>query len=494
MGVLRKLAGQSAIYGLSSVVPRLLNYFLVVLHSRVLVEAEYGVVTELYAYIAVLMVLLTFGLETGFFRFANPNDRADGEKTYASVFYFLLSTSALFVGVCTLFSRPIAAGLGYQGQEGLILLTAAILGVDAWQAIVFDKLRWLQRPLAFSAIKIAGVAINVGCNILFLVGFPRWGMYNANFGAGYILLSNLFASLFTLMIALVASGGFPRGGGWRRLRPLLVFSFPLLISGLGGTTNEFMDRVFIKWLTPANEAMAELGIYGANAKIAVLLVLFIQMFKFAAEPFFFAQAQTKNDPNVYALVTKWFTYFCIVASVGIMLYLPLLQYFVGARFRVGLGVVPILLLANLLYGFFFNISFWFKILKKTWYGVLLTFSGAAVTVLVNLLLTPRLGYYGAAAARVASYTCMVAMCLAIGQRHFHIPYQYGRMLLATAIGGVMLAIGWYLPIDNTAVLIAIRTVVLMATVELVVRREGKSLMGLLRYGIGIIRRQKGGKG
>ena len=214
MGVLRKLAGQSAIYGLSSVVPRLLNYFLVVLHSRVLVEAEYGVVTELYAYIAVLMVLLTFGLETGFFRFANPNDRAEGEKTYASVFYFLLSTSALFVGACALFSHPIAAGLGYQGQEGLILLTAAILGVDAWQAIVFDKLRWLQRPLAFSAIKIAGVAINVGCNILFLVGFPRWGMYNANFGAGYILMRNLFASLFTRLRLAEASPGVLAGRGY----------------------------------------------------------------------------------------------------------------------------------------------------------------------------------------------------------------------------------------------------------------------------------------
>ncbi len=457
MGVLRKLAGQSVVYGLSSVVPRLLNYFLVVLHSRVFSEGEYGVITEIYTYIAILLICLTFGLETGFFRFANVKDNAEATRTYGSIFYFLLGTSAIFFALCWGFSGQIANALEYSAHEIYIQMMGAILSIDAFSAIVFDKLRWEQRPFAFSGIKIASVLINVGLNFLFLLGFPALGLYNASFGVGYVFLANLVASVFALLVALYITGGFPRYFSWRVLTPIMAFSFPLLLSGLGGTINEFLDRIFIKWFVPGTDAMQQLGIYGANLKIAVLLVLMLQMFKYAAEPFFFAQAQEKNDPNVYALVTKFFTYFTLVVLVGIMFYLPVLKYFVGESFRVGLRVVPILLLANLLYGFFFNTSFWFKILKKTWYGALFTFSGAAITIVVNLVLTPQMGYYGAAIARVCSYSGMIILCLWIGQKHFYVPYEYERILLATGMSGVILYLGWILPIENTTLLLATRS-------------------------------------
>ena len=209
MGFLRRLASQSAVYGLSSVVPRLLNYFLVVLHSRVYDKGEYGVLTELYAYIAILMVVLTFGLETGFFRFARTDDPKSGEKTYGTLFYFLAATSTLFFATCWGFCAPISEALGYEGRESLLLITAGILGIDAWSAIIFAKLRWQQRPLVFSSIKIASVIVNVGLNLLFLVGFPKWGLYNAHFGAGYVLLSNLIASLGAFACGMAVTGWLP---------------------------------------------------------------------------------------------------------------------------------------------------------------------------------------------------------------------------------------------------------------------------------------------
>ncbi len=471
MGILTKLASQSAIYGLSSVVPRLLNYFLVVLHSRVFSQGEYGVITEIYAYVAMLLIVLTFGLETGFFRFADVNKPEESEKTYGSIFYFLLCSSALFLAASLLWTDGIAQAMGYSGNESFIRMTAAILAIDAFAAIVFDKLRWQGKALIFSGIKILSVIINVALNLIFLTGFSAWGWYAPSFNVGYVFLANLAGSCFSLAAALIMTGGLPKFGSLERLKPIMAFSFPLLISGLGGVVNEFLDRIFIKLLSPSNNPMDELGIYGANVKIAVLLVLFVQMFKFAAEPFFFAQAQGDNDPKVYAMVTKYFSYFTLLVMVGIIFYLPILQYFVGKEFRVGLGVVPILLIANTLYGFFFNTSFWYKIQKKTWYGALFTFSGAGVTVAVNLLLTPRLGYYGAAIARVCSYTAMIGMCLYIGQRHFPVPYEYGRIILATLASGLCIWLGMSLQMESTALLLIARSVLGIGLLYALMRLE-----------------------
>lgn len=480
MSVIKKLAGQSVVYGLSSVVPRLLNYFLVALHSRVFIEAEYGIITELYAYIAILLVLLTFGLETGFFRFASKENRAAGEQTYSTIFYFLGGTSALFFALCWAFINPLSTWLGYPSQENYVLIVAGILSVDAWSAIIFDKLRWQERPLAFCTIKILSVTVNVGLNLLFLVGFPAWNLYDTEFGVGYVLLSNLIASCTSWLLALVMSGGLPNYFSWQILTPIIGFSFPLLISGLGGTTNEFLDRIFIKWLTPAEDPMAELGIYGANVKIAVLLVLFVQMFKFAAEPFFLSESDNKRDPKVYAMVTKYFTYFTLLAVVGISFFLPVFQYFVGSRFRVALDVIPILLVANLLYGFYFNVSFWYKITKRTWYGVLLTFVGAGITIIINLLLTPLISYYGAAIARVGSYLAMSILCIWIGQRFFPIPYDLRRILISTVITGVILTIGWFLPIESTIWLLAVRSIMLIVLLEIILRLENESILKVMQ--------------
>ncbi len=480
MGFLRRLASQSAVYGLSSVVPRLLNYFLVVLHSRVYDKGEYGVLTELYAYIAILMVVLTFGLETGFFRFARTDDPKSGEKTYGTLFYFLAATSTLFFAICWGFCAPISEALGYEGRESLLLITAGILGIDAWSAIIFAKLRWQQRPLVFSSIKIASVVVNVGLNLLFLVGFPKLGLYNAHFGAGYVLLSNLIASLGAFVCGIAVTGWLPPRGSRKELWAILAFSFPLLISGIGGTANEFLDRIFIKWLTPASDAMVELGVYGANAKIAVLVVLFVQMFKYAAEPFFFAQKGKEGDRNIYAIVTQYFTYFIALCAVGIWFAMPVLKHFVGRAFWDGLDVMPFLLLANVLYGLYFNVSFWYKLTKRTWYGVLFTFAGAAITIGVNLWLTPLIGYKGAAIARGCSYAVMIALCLMVGQRCYPIPYNFGKMGLVLLGGLVISVAGGFMDHWPLGAMLLARAALLVAMLEGILRMEGTSLIEMLK--------------
>ena len=240
-----------------------------------------------------------------------------------------------------------------------------------------------------------------------------------------------------------------------------------------------MDRIFIKWLSPAADPLSELGIYGANGKIAVLLVLFVQMFKFAAEPFFFSTADEKNDPKIYAIVTKYFWYFTLFILVGILFYIPLLQYFIGSNFRTGIGVIPILLVANLLYGLFFNVSFWYKLQKRTWYGVLFTLTGALVTLIVNLWLTPLLSYYGAAIARVASYAVMCALCILIGHKYFPVPYDYLRLFGSALLAAAIVTLGSILPVNNMIVLTVLRTLLLLLMLLILMRMENYNPRKLL---------------
>ena len=476
---LRKLAGDSVIYGLSSVVPRLLNYFLVSLHTRVFGRVGYGEITELYAYVAILLVVLTFGLETGYFRYASLGDDQGRKRTYASVFWFLGGTSVSFFLHCFFNSLNISQALGYEGRESFIVILAGIISLDAWSAIIFDKLRLAGRAVAFSGVKILSVLINIAGNLIFLLLFPKYGLYDKDFGVGYVLLSNLLGSASAFVIALVLTGGLPGRGRLRVLGEVFVFSFPLLLGGLGGVTNEFVDRFMIKWLTPAVDAMVEVGIYGANVKIAVLMVLCVQMFKFAAEPFFFKEAGKRSDPRVYATVTKWFTYFTLVMLVGILFALPVVQYFVGEEFRVGLGVVPVMLVANVLYGLYFNVSFWYKIQNKTWYAVAFVLLGALVTVSANLALTPRMSYYGAAWARVACYAVMVYVCVAVGRRYFRVPYEWGRMGLVALASLLVGAVGMVLPIENVLALLTIRFALGMLLVAAILKVEKISLLKLL---------------
>jgi O-antigen/teichoic acid export membrane protein len=484
MSYLKKLAGQTAIYGFSSVVPRLLNYILVPLYTRVFLPEEYGVVTEMYAYLAFLLILLTYGMETGFFRFATKDE--DSSLTYSTAFYSLLTSSVLFIGLVYLFSNSISSLLQYPNNPEYVKLLVIIIGIDAFTTIPFAKLRLENRPILFAFLKISGVVLNVLLNFFFLTVCPQVeffttiGLYDPSLGVTYVFISNLISSLFVLVLLFFIPGIVPRTFSFARLKIILVYSFPLLISGLGGTTNESFDRIFLKYLIdPTNDPLYQLGIYGSNVKLAVLMVLFIQMYRYAAEPFFFSNANRSDSPTMYANMMKYFLIFTLLIFLGVGLFTDVFKYLVGPNFREGLGVVPILLLANLFYGLFFNFSIWYKLTNKTWYGIYYTFTGAAVTLVLYFTLIPKIGYYGAAVARLSCYILMAYLCYRGGKKFFPIPYDLKRMGIYLLSAIIVFSLGYFININILFLSFLYRFALVGAFLYIVILNEGINVKSLI---------------
>ncbi len=448
MNPIKQLFGQTAVYGFGTVVPRLLNYLLLTpFFTRVFELGEYGIVTELYAYVVFLIIILTYGMETGYFRYAQIHK--NGEEVFSTGMLSLLLTTTGFILMVVLFSRNIAEILGYGAHPQYILWIGLIVGIDAFTAIPFARLRWENRAYAFAAIRIASVLVNIGLNFALLYFIPRkyeagnlpeWisAWYNDELGVGYVFISNLASSLFTLVLmsGIIAKIRIKFNIElWKRM---LRYSFPLLIAGLAGTVNEALDRVLLKHLLPdPATALDRLGVYGANYKIAVLMTLFVQMFRYASEPFYFSYADRKNARELFANVMKYF----ILAATGIFLmvtlYLDVFKHFIGSEFRGGLNIVPVILFANLLLGVFFNLSIWYKLNNLTRYGAVITVMGAAITFLVNWFFIPIYGYTASAWAHVACYGSMVLVSWQMGRKHYPVPYPIKQIgmyaLLAMSI-------------------------------------------------------------
>ncbi len=460
MSIAKKLASQTAIYGVSSIVGRVLSYLLVPIYTRVFGREEYGIVTELYAYVAFLNILFTYGMETAYFRFAN-RPGADRRGLYDQVLSALLVSSVGLGGLLVLLAGPLAAVLEYQGQEKYFVYLALILGIDAVAALPFARLRLENQARRFALLRMLNVAVNVGLNLFFIKLCPdvlagRYLpalrplvelVYDPGFGVGYVFLSNLIANALYLPLLWPELSDFrfrlPRVAA---LRPLLTYAYPLMLMGLAGMVNEMLSRVLLKyWLPvgfyPGLSNQAALGIFGACYKLSIFMSLVIQAFRYAAEPFFFAQSTDKNSPATFALILKWFTLCCALIFVVISVNLEDFGLLVGPDFRAGLAVVPILLLANLFFGLYLNLSIWFKLTDKTYFGTYISFGGAALTVLLNFWLIPLLGYVGSAWATLICYFVMAAVCWYLGEQHFPIPYPVARLLtwLALAAGLVVVS-------------------------------------------------------
>lgn len=488
MNYLRKVAGHTVIYGLSSVVPRLLNYILVPLHTRVFLQEDYGVVTEMYAYLAVLLVVLTYGMETGFFRFSATDTDTDSNVTYSTTFFSLLASSTVFIALASIFSQPIVSSIGYPNNPEYVILLASIIGLDAFATIPFAKLRLINRPYTFAYIKIVGVALNVLANFFFLLICPKYeifqtlGIYNPDLGITYIFISNLLGTLVSTALVFFIPGLLPTTFSFKRLKTILLYSFPLLISGIGGSSNEFFDRIFFKYLADeATNPLYQLGIYGANVKLAVLMTLFIQMYRYAVEPFIFSNVKDKNSPSMYANLTKHFLFFALLIFLGVSLFTEIFQILIGKNFREGIGVVPILLLSNLFFGLYFNVSIWFKIANKTWYGIFYTFAGALVTIALYLLLIPRIGYYGAAVTKLVCYIFMTIICYFGGKKHYPVPYDIRNFIIyIVAAIGFFLA-GYFINIDIYLVSFIFRVGLILAFVLLFLKLENYSLSTIINF-------------
>ena len=434
---IKQLFGQTAIYGLGIVLPRLLNYVLLTpFYTRVFERATYGVITELYAYVVFLLVILTYGMETGYFRFASSTKKNGG--IYTTVLSALFFTSGLFIAGMMFFGSSIATWMDYGDHPEYIRWLAVIVGVDAFTSIPFARIRLNNKPLKYALIRITEVLMNIGLNLFFLWYAPRHGesnlvsiLYDENIGVGYVLISNMIASLVKLLLLsgdILAAFRFSFSS--TLLKKVLKYSYPLLIAGLAGTVNEALDRILLKHMIPAEQLpMEQLGIYGANFKMAVLMTLFVQMFKYAAEPFFFSRSNDKNAKELYADVMNFFVAAGLIIFLMVNLYLDYFILFIGEGYREGAHIVPVILMANLVMGIFFNLSIWYKLTNKTIYGAVLVIIGAAVTVVVNVIFIPRYGYVASAWAHLLCYSLMVLLSYLWSRRHYRIDYKIGRFVI-----------------------------------------------------------------
>jgi O-antigen/teichoic acid export membrane protein len=443
---LKRLFGQTAVYGLSSILGKVLNFLLVPLHTAVLTQSAYGINTDFYVLIAFLIVILTYGMETAFFRFSEKRNQQK-ELVYSTALLSILATTGLFMTAAFLFFEPLTTALKYQDNQQYIQWLLLILAMDAIAAIPFARLRAQNRALRFVVIKLTLISSNIAFNLLFFLPalvnarlpfdpLPYW--FGENLGVGYIFLANLLASAIMLIMLLPEMVKIPWRFNWSLWKAMLVFGIPLMISGLAGIANEMLDRQLLKYLLPEANWQAQVGIYGAVYKISIFLILFNQAFRYAAEPFFFSSQKRENAKETFAVVMN---YFVIVMSIGfvmIMAYLDIVKYFIDSKFWEGLHIVPILLMANVFLGVNTNLSFWYKLSDKTNYAIVITGIGLLLTVGLNVYLIPKIGYEGAAWATLASYGGMMVISYFLGQRMYPIPYQTGRivfvMILAFLFG------------------------------------------------------------
>lgn len=471
----KKLAGQTAIYGGTTVLSRLLNYLLVPLHTYLFSNAaDYGVVGELYAWTSLFIVILTYGMETAFFRFSQ--DEGVKDRVYSTVVGSLLVTSTLFIVLCSVFAQPIADWLRYPTHPEYVRWFSVIIGVDALTSIFFAHLRFLNKALRFAAVKLTNILVNVLLNLFFLLLCP-WlltknpdsafvnAIYNPEIGVGYIFIANLVASVVTLLMLFPGILRQKFVFDWQLWKKMFRYAFPLLIFGLAGIVNETMDRVLIKRLSLAAEPQASVGIYSACYKISILMTIVIQAFKYAAEPFFFRKAKDKDAKETYAEVMTLFVLVCSVIFTGIMLYMDIVQYFVGETYRVGLPIVPILLMANLFLGIFYNLSIWYKLTGQTKFGAYIAIFGAVITLVLNWLLIPRFDYMGAAWTTFACYLSMMVVSYLLGQKYYHVDYDLKRilfyLLFAVAVYGLSVGVNRWLGIESVGARLAINTVILV---------------------------------
>ncbi len=452
MSTFKKLAGQTALYGLSSIVGRFLTFFLTPLHTAVLSQSDYGVNTDLYSIIAFMMVVLTFGMETTFFRYyQRRKDEAEGRQVLNHTLFPVIGFSLLFLFLLLLFLPQVASALKYSEHPEYPVYAFAIVMLDALCAVPFAKLRAENRGIRFVSVRMTQIGLFFLLNYFFFKACP-WllekgiatplieRIYYPELGVAYVFIANLIGSGVMFLLLLPEMKHFKPIVDWSVEKRYLGYAAPLVVAGLAGIANEMADRQFLKYLLPGTEKenFAEIGIYGANYKIATFMMMFIQAFRFAAEPFFFSQAKAKDQRQTYAHILKYFTLFQVLIFVGLVGFIDVVKIFIDEKYWSGLYLAPILIFANLLVGINLNLNIWYKLEDKTRFGAFITFFGLFFTVVLNLLLIPYYGILGAALATVVSYAAMTAYSYYLNQKHYRSPYQTGRILFYL-VSGIVLA-------------------------------------------------------
>ena len=452
---LKQLAGQTVIYGLSTILARIINFLFVPIYTRLLSPESYGVVTEFMAYIAVLQVVLVLGLETGCFRFANK-EGIDPKKVYSNAFATVFCVSATFLALMIAFASPIASMLGYEGYQSCIIYMGGILALDAVTAIFFARLRQESKALKFAIFKTIKIITETAANLVLFLWFPKH-LDSARWLLHFIPETPDFSYVvFAIFISCVVCGilfipDFAKVSfrlDPKLLRQMLAYSLPLMVAALPGVVNDFLDRILFRFFdTNADAWRSSLGLYQAAVKLAVIMNLFIQMFRYAAEPFFFRRAREKDSKELYASVQEYFTAFCGLVFLGVILYIDIIALILGPQFRSAVGIVPIMLLSYMILGMLFNVSMWYKLSGKTEMAIWITLSGLAVTALVIIIFMPAYSYWAAAFGHLASYVVMFVISSVLGARYYPIPYRWGHLAAIFIVMGAVYGIS--LLVDST---------------------------------------------
>lgn len=467
MSEMKSLAKDTAIYGLSSIIGKFLNYLLVPLYTYVLARTDdYGIVTNLYAWTALLLVLLTYGMETGFFRFANREDY-DSNSVYKTAYITLFSTSALFALLVCLFRQPLAHVLGYADHAEFVAMMFVTVAIDAFACIPFAYLRYKKQPIRFAALKLLFVLLNIGFNILFLVVLGKNDVF-------YVFLSNILATTIQTLCLLPMTK--PEGGRFSApvLKEMLRYSLPLLVLGVAGIMNQTLDRILFPYLYTGADAQAQLGIYGACFKVAMVMMMFTQAFRYAYEPFVFAKHKDRQSVEAYADAMKYYIIFSYLILLGVIFYLDIFRYIVSSAYWEGLKIVPVVLWTYVFQGIYFNLSFWYKLTDETKWGAYFSLIGLVITLVLQIAGVPLIGYWASCGSSLVCYFVIMLLSYFIGQKKAPIPYDLRSIGGYTALTLGLLAVYYALRlyyIHDMWLLMAIGTVLIGIYLVVLTRKD-----------------------
>jgi O-antigen/teichoic acid export membrane protein len=474
-GGMKKLAKETAVYGMSSIIGRVLNWLLVPMYTRVLDgTGEFGVYTNLYAWVALLLIILTYGMETGFFRFINKKEEREPMRVYATTLSSVGATSLLFLLAAAVLLTPLSRLLNYADHPEYLAMMLGVVAVDAFCCIPFTYLRYKGRPFRFMGIKLLSIFLNIVLNVFFLIVCPwlsEWSpgavdwFYVPGYGVGYAFVANVITSAVTFLVLipdiLPALGYKP---DWALLKRMLRYSFPILILGIAGILNQTADKILFPYLFDDKAyANAQLGIYGACFKIAVVMVMFIQAFRYAYEPFIFARHKNGDDgqTKVYAEAMTYFILFGLFIFLGVMFYLDILKYFVAPTYYPGLPVVPIVMLGELFFGIYFNLSIWYKLNDQTHWGAYFSIAGCVVTVAIIVGFAPVYGFMACAWASLVCNLCMMLLSYFVGQKKFPVLYDLRSAFIYFALAIIIYSAGMIPVIQSELIRLSYRTVLLI---------------------------------
>ncbi len=421
----------TAIYGLSSILGKFMNWLLVPLYTYVItVQAEYGIVVNLYGWLALVLVFLTYGMETGFFRFSKKH--SDFEQVYSTSFFSILTTSVIFVLLTYFFNEPISKVLDLGSNNKILIYCAVILFFDAISTIPFVYLRQQNRPVRFAVIKLVNIGLNIFLNLFFLIVLPKYFVNSFIFKSlsfvDFIFLANIATSVLTFLMLIPYLNVSKSKFDFNLLKSMLSYSFPILVVGIAGGITQYGDKIIYPYLYN-NQDMAyhQLGIYGACYKLAVVMVMFVQAFRFAYEPFFFSKNSDKNDRLLYSKIMNIFVALCLFVFLGMTFFVDVIKYFIGVNYQEGLYILPIILLANIFYGVYFNLSVWYKVTDKTRYGAYLAIVGSMITLCLNIIFVPKYGYIASAWANFVCFGVMMILSWVFSLKHFRVDYELSKL-------------------------------------------------------------------